>query len=78
MNNQTNELYSAVVAAAFLSASGRPIKMSTEQAVDLVKETVSGVDVRDVAAALTAWTPRIVPVGSVPEVVDGMGLVDRV
>ncbi|MFC7979788.1 fic family toxin-antitoxin system, toxin component [Streptomyces cinereoruber] len=53
----SNELYAAVVAAAFLSASGRPVKVSTEQAVDLVKKTASGLDVRDVATALTAWTP---------------------
>ncbi|MFF4174134.1 fic family toxin-antitoxin system, toxin component [Streptomyces sp. NPDC001744] len=53
----SNELYAAAVAAAFLTASGRPVKASTEQAVDLVKKTASGLDVRDVAAALTTWTP---------------------
>ncbi|MGA4979316.1 fic family toxin-antitoxin system, toxin component [Streptomyces cinereoruber] len=53
----SNELYAAVVAAAFLNASGRPVKVSTEQAVDLVKQTATGLDVRDIAAALTAWTP---------------------
>ncbi|MFC7934120.1 fic family toxin-antitoxin system, toxin component [Streptomyces cinereoruber] len=53
----SNELYAAVVAAAFLNASGRPVKVSTEQAVDLVRQTATGLDVRDIAAALTTWTP---------------------
>ncbi|MFE0773339.1 fic family toxin-antitoxin system, toxin component [Streptomyces sp. NPDC058861] len=52
----SNELYAAVV-AAFLTASGRPVKVSTEQAVDLVRQTATGLDVRDTAAALTTWTP---------------------
>lgn len=53
----SNELYAAVVAAAFLNASGRPVKVRTDQAVDLVKQTANGLDVRDIAAALTVWTP---------------------
>ncbi|MFC9797248.1 fic family toxin-antitoxin system, toxin component [Streptomyces sp. NPDC127584] len=53
----SNELYAAVVTAAFLTASGRSVKVSTEQAVDLVKQTANGMDVRGIAAALTAWTP---------------------
>ncbi|MFJ4343302.1 fic family toxin-antitoxin system, toxin component [Streptomyces sp. NPDC088915] len=53
----SNKLYAAVVAAAFLNASGRPVKIGTEQAVDLVKKTARGLDIRDIATALTAWTP---------------------
>ncbi|GHD82132.1 fic family toxin-antitoxin system, toxin component [Streptomyces goshikiensis] len=53
----SNELYAAVIAAAFLNASGRTVKVSTDQAVDLVKQTANGLDVRDIAAALTTWTP---------------------
>ncbi|MFD4922979.1 fic family toxin-antitoxin system, toxin component [Streptomyces goshikiensis] len=53
----SNELYAAVIAAAFLNASGRTVKVSTDQAVDLVRQTANGLDVRDIAAALTTWTP---------------------
>ncbi|MFE6270444.1 fic family toxin-antitoxin system, toxin component [Streptomyces goshikiensis] len=53
----SNELYAAVIASAFLNASGRTVKVSTDQAVDLVRQTANGRDVRDIAAALTTWTP---------------------
>ncbi|MCL3998218.1 fic family toxin-antitoxin system, toxin component [Streptomyces lavenduligriseus] len=53
----SNELYAAAVAAAFLNASGRSVKVSTNQAVDLVKQAANGLAVRDIAAALTTWTP---------------------
>ncbi|MFB7345004.1 fic family toxin-antitoxin system, toxin component [Streptomyces hydrogenans] len=53
----SNELYAAVVAAAFLSASGRAVKVSTQQAGDLIEQAANGLDVRDIAAALAAWTP---------------------
>ncbi|MFE3864774.1 fic family toxin-antitoxin system, toxin component [Streptomyces goshikiensis] len=53
----SNELYAAAIAAAFLNASGRTVKVSTDQAVDLVRQTTNGLDVRDIAAALTTWTP---------------------
>lgn len=53
----SNELYAATAAAALLNASGRPVKVNTGQAVDLVEQTASGVDVRDIAAALTTWIP---------------------
>ncbi|MER5570474.1 fic family toxin-antitoxin system, toxin component [Streptomyces goshikiensis] len=53
----SNALYAAVIAAAFLNASGRTVKVSTDQAVDLVRQTANGLDVRDIAAALTTWTP---------------------
>ncbi|MET9930427.1 MULTISPECIES: hypothetical protein [unclassified Streptomyces] len=53
----SNELYAAVVATAFLSASGCPANVSTGQAVDLARQTANGMDVRDIAAALTTWTP---------------------
>ncbi|MFD6799379.1 hypothetical protein ACFWCQ_13155 [Streptomyces cyaneofuscatus] len=42
---------------AFRNASGRPVKVSTDQAVDLVQQTAKGPDVRDIAAALATWTP---------------------
>ncbi|MFD9474745.1 fic family toxin-antitoxin system, toxin component [Streptomyces goshikiensis] len=53
----SNELYAAAIAAAFLNASGRTVKVSTDQAVDLVRQTTNGLDIRDIAAALTTWTP---------------------
>ncbi|WP_432127500.1 hypothetical protein [Streptomyces sp. bgisy082] len=53
----SNELYAATVAAAFLKASGRPVKVGAGQLVDLLKQTGNGLDVRDIAAALTTWTP---------------------
>ncbi|MFD5557627.1 fic family toxin-antitoxin system, toxin component [Streptomyces sp. NPDC127068] len=53
----SNELYAAAVAAAFLSASGRAVKVSTQQAGDLVEQAANGLDVRDIATALAAWTP---------------------
>lgn len=52
----SNELYAATAAAAFLDASGRPVKVSTDQAVDLVEQTANGLDVRDIATALANWT----------------------
>ncbi|MFD6465668.1 fic family toxin-antitoxin system, toxin component [Streptomyces goshikiensis] len=54
---RSNELYAAAIAAAFLNASGRTVKVSTDQAVDLVRQTANGLDIRDIAAALTTWTP---------------------
>ncbi|GFN09731.1 hypothetical protein GCM10010298_70530 [Streptomyces microflavus] len=56
----SNELYAATAAAAFLNAGGRSVKVSTGQTVDLVEQTANGLDVRDIATALTTWT------GSVP------------
>ncbi|WP_411078386.1 hypothetical protein [Streptomyces sp. cmx-10-25] len=53
----SNELYAATVAAAFLKASGRPVKVGAGQLVDLLKQAANGLDVRDIAAALTTWTP---------------------
>lgn len=54
----SNELFAASVAAAFLRASGQPVKVSTEQAADLVDQTTAGQrSVRDIAAALRTWTP---------------------
>lgn len=52
----SNELYAATATAAFLNAGGRPVKVSTDQAVNLVEQTVNGIDVRDIATALTTWT----------------------
>lgn len=53
----SNELYAAAVAAAFLNATGRSAKPSTDEAIDLVKQAANGLAVRDIAAALTTWTP---------------------
>ncbi|MER6640580.1 fic family toxin-antitoxin system, toxin component [Streptomyces microflavus] len=52
----SNELYAATATAAFLNASGRPVKVSTDQAVNLVEQTANGLDVRDIATALANWT----------------------
>ncbi|MFD3922880.1 fic family toxin-antitoxin system, toxin component [Streptomyces sp. NPDC058595] len=54
----SNELYATAVAAAFLRASGRAVKISTDQAADLVDQ-IKGteVPVRDIATALRTWAP---------------------
>ncbi|MGW7579162.1 fic family toxin-antitoxin system, toxin component [Streptomyces sp. NPDC054765] len=53
----SNELFAATVAAGYLRASGRPVKVTTEQAADLVAQSASGqLCVRDIAAALRTWT----------------------
>jgi prophage maintenance system killer protein len=52
----SNELYAAAVAAAFLHASGHPVKVTTDQAADLVEQAAAGqLDVRQIAAALQTW-----------------------
>ncbi|WP_031511033.1 hypothetical protein [Streptomyces megasporus] len=54
----SNELYAAAVAAAFLHAGGRPVKVPPGHATDLVAQVGSGrLDVRAIAKALKAWTP---------------------
>ncbi|MEU8764281.1 hypothetical protein [Streptomyces sp. NPDC048659] len=55
--SHSNDLYADAIAAAFLTASGRPVKVSTDQAVELVRYTANGLDIRDVATALTTSTP---------------------
>ncbi|MGW6744863.1 fic family toxin-antitoxin system, toxin component [Streptomyces sp. NPDC055025] len=54
----TNELYAVTVAAAFLHAAGRTVKVSTDQAADLLEHAASGLHIRDIAAALKSWTPE--------------------
>ncbi|WP_046508394.1 hypothetical protein [Streptomyces odonnellii] len=54
----SNELYAAAVAAAFLSSSGRAVKISADQATGLTEQIMVGaLSVRDIAAALRTWTP---------------------
>jgi prophage maintenance system killer protein len=54
----SNELYGAAVAAAFLRAGGQPVKISTDQAADLVEQIKGGeLSVRDIATSLRTWTP---------------------
>ncbi|WP_331740608.1 fic family toxin-antitoxin system, toxin component (plasmid) [Streptomyces cyaneofuscatus] len=53
----SNELYAATVAAAFLKTSGHPVKVSVDQAADLVEAAANGLDIREIASALSAWTP---------------------
>ncbi|MGW2865605.1 fic family toxin-antitoxin system, toxin component [Streptomyces sp. NPDC001205] len=53
----SNELFAAMVACAYLRASGLPVKVTTSEAVDLVAAVVEGdVDVRRAAEAVRAWT----------------------
>lgn len=53
----SNELYGAVVAAAYLSASGLAVNVTTKEAADLVERVVAGqVDVREIASSLREWT----------------------
>ncbi|MER5961502.1 fic family toxin-antitoxin system, toxin component [Streptomyces sp. NPDC002057] len=53
----SNELYGVVVAAAYLHASGYPVGVTAEEAIDLVERVAEGrVDVREVAAVLLEWT----------------------
>lgn len=53
----SNELYAAMVAYAYLSASWKPAKVGTEDVIELVAAVVDGqVTVRDVAAAVKTWT----------------------
>ncbi|GAA2622211.1 fic family toxin-antitoxin system, toxin component [Streptomyces tubercidicus] len=53
----SNELFAVTIAAAYLRASGRPVKVATDQAADLVAQSASGqLSVRDIAAALRTWT----------------------
>lgn len=48
----SNELFAAAVAAAYLHASGHPVKVSTDDAADLVDRIATGqADVHRVAAA---------------------------
>ncbi|WP_426501648.1 hypothetical protein [Streptomyces sp. D54] len=53
----SNELYAATVAAAFLKASGHPVKVSFDQAADLVEAAANGLGIREIAYALNDWTP---------------------
>ncbi|MGA5194242.1 fic family toxin-antitoxin system, toxin component [Streptomyces exfoliatus] len=53
----SNELYGVVVAAAYLHASGYPVDVSAEEAIDLVERVAEGrIDVRRVADVLKEWT----------------------
>ncbi|MFI8817614.1 MULTISPECIES: hypothetical protein [unclassified Streptomyces] len=53
----SNELYAATVAAAFLKASGHPVKVGGDQAADLVEGAANGLGIREIASALSDWTP---------------------
>ncbi|MFI9047394.1 fic family toxin-antitoxin system, toxin component [Streptomyces sp. NPDC053427] len=53
----SNELYAAMVAYAYLAASGRSAKVGTDDVVELVAAVVDGrMTVREVAAAVKTWT----------------------
>ncbi|MFD8386176.1 fic family toxin-antitoxin system, toxin component [Streptomyces sp. NPDC059679] len=53
----SNELFAATVAAAYLHASGRPVKVATDVAADLVEQAAAGhLDVREIAGRLRGWT----------------------
>ncbi|MEV5454254.1 fic family toxin-antitoxin system, toxin component [Streptomyces sp. NPDC057245] len=53
----SNELFAAAVAAAYLHASGQPVRVATKEAADLVQQVADRqLDVRQIAAALKEWT----------------------
>lgn len=53
----SNELFAAAVAAAYLYASGQPVKVTTKEAADLVQQAAARqLDVRQIAAGLKEWT----------------------
>lgn len=53
----SNELFAATVAAAYLHASGMPVKVTSKEAADLVEQVAAGaIDVRAIASALRDWT----------------------
>jgi prophage maintenance system killer protein len=53
----SNELYALAVAAAYLHASGQPVKVTSKEAGDLIEQvTIGRARVRDIAAVLRDWT----------------------
>ncbi|MEU2453957.1 fic family toxin-antitoxin system, toxin component [Streptomyces sp. NPDC012765] len=53
----SNELFAATVAAAYLHASGMPVKVTSKEAADLVEQVGAGaIDVREIASVLRDWT----------------------
>ncbi|MFJ2752695.1 fic family toxin-antitoxin system, toxin component [Streptomyces sp. NPDC087297] len=53
----SNELFAVTVAAAYLHASGLPVKVTTKEAGDLVVQVAAGdIDVREIASVLRDWT----------------------
>ncbi|MFB9399151.1 fic family toxin-antitoxin system, toxin component [Streptomyces echinatus] len=54
-----NELFGAIVAAAYLSASGAMVTVDHKQAADLAERIArDGLDVREVADEIKGWTSR--------------------
>ncbi|MEV7157193.1 fic family toxin-antitoxin system, toxin component [Streptomyces misionensis] len=52
----SNELFAATVAAAYLHASGHPVRVTTKEAADLVQQASNReLDVRQIAAGLKEW-----------------------
>ncbi|MGP3636361.1 fic family toxin-antitoxin system, toxin component [Streptomyces sp. 24-1644] len=52
----SNEFFAAMVAAAYLQASGQQVKITTQDAADLVAAVTDGrLTVRDTAAAVRNW-----------------------
>ncbi|MFD8375793.1 fic family toxin-antitoxin system, toxin component [Streptomyces sp. NPDC059688] len=52
-----NELFGAIVAAAYLSASGAMVTVDHKQAADLAERIAQdGLDVREVADEIKVWT----------------------
>lgn len=53
----SNELFAATVAAAYLSASGIKVSVTTKEAADLVEQVADGrLGVREIASSLKEWT----------------------
>ncbi|MGW2445768.1 hypothetical protein [Streptomyces sp. NPDC001675] len=54
-----NKLFGAIVAAAYLSASGAMVTVDHKQAADLAERIArDGLDVREVADEIKGWTSR--------------------
>lgn len=52
----SNELFAAMVAAAYLQASGQHVKVATEDAANLVAAVAEGrLAIRDTASAVKTW-----------------------
>ncbi|MFE4654866.1 fic family toxin-antitoxin system, toxin component [Streptomyces sp. NPDC056707] len=52
----SNELFAAMTASAYLQASGQQVKVTTDDAADLVAAAIEGrLTIRDAATAMTDW-----------------------
>ncbi|MGW7351610.1 hypothetical protein [Streptomyces sp. NPDC054784] len=54
----SNELFGAAVAAAYLTVSGAVVTVGPKEAADLAERVKQGLDVRQVADEIRGWTAR--------------------